>query len=88
MLARDEFDQRVGQTFAVRTYIYLATLTADLPAGLRIKGRSKWPPQPAKKKKKKKKRVPSQGRAAPVDHPHPDQNVRFGPYITVRGEVC
>ena len=31
-LAKDEFDLRVGQTFAARTYAELAVLTADLPA--------------------------------------------------------
>jgi Domain of unknown function (DUF1707) len=34
MLAKDEFDLRVGQTLASRTYAELAALTADLPAGL------------------------------------------------------
>jgi Domain of unknown function (DUF1707) len=34
MLAKDEFDLRVGQTFAARTYAELAALTTDLPAGL------------------------------------------------------
>ncbi len=33
-LAKDEFDARVGQTFASRTYAELAALTADLPIGL------------------------------------------------------
>ena len=33
-LAKDEFDPRVGQTLAARTYAELAALTADLPAGL------------------------------------------------------
>jgi hypothetical protein len=33
-LAKDEFDLRVGQTLASRTYAELAALTADLPAGL------------------------------------------------------
>jgi Domain of unknown function (DUF1707) len=33
-LARDEFDARVGQTLASRTYADLAVLTADIPAGL------------------------------------------------------
>ena len=33
-LAKDEFDQRVGQALASRTYAGLAALTADLPAGL------------------------------------------------------
>jgi hypothetical protein len=34
MLAKDEFDMRVGQTFASRTYAELAALTADIPSGL------------------------------------------------------
>jgi hypothetical protein len=34
MLAKDEFDQRVSQAFAARTYAELAAVTADLPAGL------------------------------------------------------
>ena len=34
MLTKDELDLRVGQTFASRTYAELATVTADLPAGL------------------------------------------------------
>jgi Domain of unknown function (DUF1707) len=33
-LSKDELDQRVGQTFASRTYAELAAVTADLPAGL------------------------------------------------------
>ena len=35
MLAKDEFDLRVGQTLASRTYAELTALTADLPAGRR-----------------------------------------------------
>jgi Domain of unknown function (DUF1707) len=34
MLGKDEFDLRVGQTFASRTCAELAAVTADLPAGL------------------------------------------------------
>ena len=34
MLAKDEFDLRVGQAFASRTYADLAALTADIPAGV------------------------------------------------------
>ena len=34
LLAKDELDMRVGQTFASRTYAELAALTADIPAGL------------------------------------------------------
>jgi hypothetical protein len=33
-LTKDEFDMRVGQTYASRTYAELAALTADIPAGL------------------------------------------------------
>mgnify|MGYP003907948353 CR=1 FL=1 len=33
-LDRDEFDLRVGQTFASRTYAELAALTAGIPARL------------------------------------------------------
>jgi hypothetical protein len=33
-LAKDEFDARVGQAFASRTYAQLAAVTEDLPAGL------------------------------------------------------
>ena len=32
-LAKDEFDMRVGQTLASRTYAELTALTADIPAG-------------------------------------------------------
>lgn len=32
-LTKDEFDMRVGQTFASRTYAELAALTADIPTG-------------------------------------------------------
>jgi hypothetical protein len=38
-LTKDEFDLRVGQTLASRTYAELATLTADLPTGLADAGR-------------------------------------------------
>ena len=33
-LTKDEFDARLGQTFAARRYAELATATADIPAGL------------------------------------------------------
>ena len=46
MLAKDEFDLRVGQAFASRTCAELATLTADLPAGLT----AARPPKPARAK--------------------------------------
>jgi len=42
-LVKDEFDLRVGQALAARTYADLAAVTADLPAGL---GAAK-PSQPA-----------------------------------------
>jgi Domain of unknown function (DUF1707) len=34
MLAKDEFDVRVGQTFASRTHAELAAVTVDIPAAL------------------------------------------------------
>ena len=34
LLDKNEFDLRVGQTFASRTYADLAAVTADIPAGL------------------------------------------------------
>jgi Domain of unknown function (DUF1707) len=43
MLAKDEFDLRVGQALASRSCPELATLTADLPAGLA----GAQPPKPA-----------------------------------------
>jgi hypothetical protein len=42
-LAKDEFDQRLGRVFASRTYADLASLTADIPAGL---ARAQPPPRP------------------------------------------
>jgi Domain of unknown function (DUF1707) len=44
MLGKDEFDLRVGQTFAARTCAELAVVTADLPAGLT----AAQPPQPVR----------------------------------------
>jgi hypothetical protein len=44
MLAKDEFELRVGQTLASRTHAELAVRTADLPAGLA----AAKPPQPAR----------------------------------------
>ena len=41
-LVKDEFDLRVGQALAPRTYAELAALTADLPAGLYV-GMSRAP---------------------------------------------
>ena len=34
LLEKDEFDLRVGQAFASRTYAELAAVVADIPAGL------------------------------------------------------
>ena len=45
-LVKDEFDLRVGQALAPRTYAELAALTADLPAGLHL-GMSR-PPRPVR----------------------------------------
>jgi hypothetical protein len=36
ILDKDEFELRLGQTFASRTYADLATVTADIPAGLSL----------------------------------------------------
>jgi hypothetical protein len=44
MLARDEFDLRVGQALMSRTYAELAAVTADLPAGPAVA----TPPVPAR----------------------------------------
>lgn len=60
MLAKDEFDLRVGQTLAARTYADLAALTADLPAGLA----PAQPPQPAREQSQAP--VPRLGRALAV----------------------
>ena len=46
MLAKDEFDLRVGQALASRTCAELAALTTDLPAGLA----AARPPKPARAK--------------------------------------
>lgn len=43
-LTKDEFDARVGQTLASRTYADLAALTADIPTGL---ARAQPPRKPA-----------------------------------------
>ena len=56
MLAKNEFDQRVDQTFASQTYADLAVLTADLPAGLA----AARPPQPARSQGEP--RIPRAGR--------------------------
>jgi Domain of unknown function (DUF1707) len=40
MLDKDEFDLRVGQAFASRTYADLALITADIPAGLTVAERT------------------------------------------------
>jgi len=44
VLAKDEFDLRVGQAFTSRTYAELAALTADLPAKLA----AAQPPEPVR----------------------------------------
>ena len=53
MLAKDEFDLRMGQAFASRTYADLAAVTADLPAGLA----AAQPPEPARESANKKKKA-------------------------------
>ncbi len=44
VLDKDEFDLRMSQTFASRTYADLAAVTADIPAGLSLAG----PPGPVR----------------------------------------
>ncbi len=46
-LAKDEFDQRIGRVFASRTYADLASVTADIPAGLIRAQTSQAPAHPA-----------------------------------------
>ena len=46
-LAKDEFDLRIGQALASRTYADLAALTADVPAG----PTTARPPEPARESK-------------------------------------
>jgi Domain of unknown function (DUF1707) len=41
MLAKDEFDARVGQALASRTYADLAALTADIPPAPAAAGRDR-----------------------------------------------
>jgi hypothetical protein len=60
MLAKHEFDPRVGQALTSRTYAELAALTADLPAGLA----AAKPPQPARAAGEP--RVPGAGRVLAV----------------------
>ena len=46
MLAKDEFDLRVSQAFASRTYVELAAVTAGLPAGPAEQPSRTGPPGP------------------------------------------
>jgi Domain of unknown function (DUF1707) len=45
-LTMDEFDARIDQVLASRTYAELATITADLPAGLTGPPPARKPPRP------------------------------------------
>jgi hypothetical protein len=49
-LSKDEFDLRVSQVLASKTYADLAVLTADIPAGLTLA----QPPEPARESNGKK----------------------------------
>jgi DUF1707 SHOCT-like domain len=49
MLAKEEFDLRVGQVLAARTYADLAALTADIPAEPAAAGPAR-PPAPARRR--------------------------------------
>jgi hypothetical protein len=55
MLAKDEFDLRVGQAFAAGTYAELAAATADLPA-MPIAAE---PPKPARRRASREFRGPA-----------------------------
>lgn len=44
-LAKDEFDARISQLRASRTYAELAAVTADVPAGLDENPQPRWPPR-------------------------------------------
>ena len=44
-LAKDEFDTRISQARASRTYAELAAVTADVPAGLDDAPLPRWPPR-------------------------------------------
>jgi Domain of unknown function (DUF1707) len=87
MLAKDEFDLRVGQAFASRTYADLAAVTADLPAGLA----AAQPPEPARESaNKKKKAVAALACATPATvgvvvapPPIPDGSPFFVPVIVL-----
>jgi Domain of unknown function (DUF1707) len=46
-LTKDEFDARIGQTLASRTYAELAAVTADIPGGLT---RAQPPPMPSRRR--------------------------------------
>ncbi len=59
-LDKDEFDLRVGQTFAARTYAQLAVITADLLAGLTI------PKPPQANQVQGEPRIPRPGRVLAV----------------------
>jgi Domain of unknown function (DUF1707) len=59
-LAKDEFDLRVGQALASRTYAQLAPLTADLPAGLT----TARPPKPARARGERRVLRPGQVKTA------------------------
>lgn len=50
LLAKDEFDLKVGQAFAARTYAELAALTADISAGLTGAQRPQPMPESANRK--------------------------------------
>ena len=75
MLAKDEFDLRVGQAFAARTHAELAAVTADLPA-------EPTPAQPATAQPATA-RPPAPARAQ-IEPPV----VRPGRLITVATAVC
>jgi hypothetical protein len=60
MLTKEEFDLRVGQTFASRTYADLAAVTSDIPLGLP----TARPPAPARARGEQRVARPGQVMAA------------------------
>jgi hypothetical protein len=65
-LTKDELDARAGQALTARTYAELATLTADIPAGLSARP----PRQPARPRNRA-----AQNRTGPT---HPVRNAAIG----------
>jgi hypothetical protein len=68
MLAKDEFDQRLGRAFAARTHAELAALTADFPVNLVAAP----PPEPVRAEAEAEAEAEGAGAAPPaaMGRPH------------------